>query len=57
MQTLVPFDIETIRVINIENYRDIEKEIHKELHQYRFKGEWFECDLDIINKIFDKYDD
>jgi hypothetical protein len=56
IQTLVPFDIETIRVINVEGYRNIEKEIHNELNEYRYKGEWFNCDIDIINKIFDRYD-
>jgi len=56
IQTLVPFDIDTIRTINIEGYRDIEKEIHNELKQYLYKGEWFKCELDLINDIFDRYD-
>jgi hypothetical protein len=56
IQTLVPFEIDTIRTINVEGYKDIEKSIHEELKEFRFKGEWFECELDLINKIFDKYD-
>jgi hypothetical protein len=56
IQTLVPFDIGIVRTIFVDNCKDIEERIHNELKDYRFKGEWFKCDVDIINKVFDKYE-
>tara|TARA_R110000824_G_scaffold41914_3_gene124130 strand:+ start:242 stop:721 length:480 start_codon:yes stop_codon:yes gene_type:complete len=56
IQTLVPFDISIVRAIYVDNCKAIEQEIHERLKDYRFKGEWFECDLDLINNIFNEYD-
>jgi hypothetical protein len=56
IQTLVPFDISIVRTIYVDNCKAIEQEIHERLKDYRFKGEWFECDLDLINNIFNEYD-
>jgi len=56
LNTLVPFDIHTLKVINIENYRDIEKQMHKSLDKYRYKGEWFKGCVGVMLKEFNKYD-
>jgi len=56
IQTLVPFDINTVKAIRIEGYRDIEKQIHEELKEYRYKGEWFKGCLGTMLKTFNKYD-
>lgn len=56
IQTLVPFEIKTVKTIYIEGYKDIEKNIHKALKEYKYKGEWFKCCLGLILKEFNKYD-
>ena len=51
-----PFVVEYF--ININNYENIEKLVHKELSEYRLRKEFFKCDLDkcilAIKKIADK---
>jgi len=56
LQTLVPFEIKTIKTIHIESYRDVEKKIHESLEEYRHRGEWFKGCLGLIIKEFNKYD-
>ena len=56
MKTLVPFNISRVKTIHIENYRDVEKQIHSKLDRYRYKGEWFKGCLGVILKEFNKYD-
>lgn len=40
---------------SISNAHQIETMIHNDLKQYRHKGEWFNCDLNLIFSIVDKY--
>lgn len=57
LRTLVPFEMSLVREIYVENYKQIEKDIHTELSEYHVKGEWFDCNIDRINNIFDKYEE
>jgi hypothetical protein len=55
LQTAMPFEINLVRKIYVDNRKLVEKKIHEKLKDYRFKGEWFECNLDLINKVFDEF--
>jgi hypothetical protein len=55
--TGVPSDFNIEFSIYINNYKDVEKDIHKNLEKFRIndKREFFQIDISIIKYIFDKY--
>lgn len=56
IQTLIPFEVNMIKTIHVEGYKDIEKNIHEELDKYRYRGEWFKGCLCVMLKEFNRYD-
>ena len=50
------YPVALLGAFKINNYWEVEKQIHKEFFKDRFKGEWFISKPDtIINYIFDNY--
>lgn len=57
--TLMPGEFKTLFAYRFNNYKEIEKIIHKEFHAFRAKGEWFKLgqkELDLIKARFGEMD-
>lgn len=50
LQTGSPVKLRLVRTYKLRNYEYVEKEVHKRLARYRTSGEWFDCDLRIIEE-------
>ena len=48
---LLPFDIETIHVIETDNAVRLESDLHEEFYALRVRGEWFNLSLDDVNYL------
>jgi hypothetical protein len=55
IKTYLPTNIEIVGLIHDKNPAKIEREIHKELKDYRMNGEWFNISESMANKIIEKY--
>lgn len=52
--TLLPFPLEEICIELVEDYEQVERELHEQFKQKRVRGEWFELNQDDI-EIIKKY--
>lgn len=57
LQTACPYDLEVYDTIIHPDAQAIEREIHQKLSGYHRRGEWFEVDRNVIDRVIAEYSD
>jgi len=54
----LPFEVEMIKTIKVENYHQVEKDLHKHFEDKHLNGEWFDLtkeEIDEFERIVERY--
>lgn len=51
--TLLPYELEYITTAYVNNYAQVEKDLHEKYKSYRVRGEWFELNNQQVKEIVD----
>lgn len=49
--TLLPYELEEIIVKEVDNYNNVEEQLHEKYNDFRVRGEWFELSLEQVEEI------